>query len=450
MLKYIIYYASYFFMAYVVWGLVKGKNRPAGDVLFLVGVALVPLGKLFYIPFTGLVSVTAAFIFTTIIGGGTLLVSFIKGVPRYVFVPFMSIIPALLSIIFLYAPSQSMFVQASANAASAGSPLLRIVSIFFTSVYCAWVVIYVSQRKNGYKLLAKYYVMGTLFATLVGVFIAYGIFFGILDKPDLMPVAVEDIHMAGRIYRFNPGASVNEFGEIIGYAIFMLRWTGWTTTRKMVAAIVLILALFFSLTRGAWLGMVVGYLAYAAFSSRAQRKNILLAAAGVIVVLLAVVLSSDELTFLLVSRTSFGYSPGSDDRLNTASAVFDAITRTPVRMLFGYGWAADIFSPNYGFDRIGYIHSVPLMFLFDTGAVGVAFCCAIFFAFGRFAYANIRKDLDIYAGLIVFMFIVSTVEHIFFHVQTWLIFGLLIGLAFKAAEERKQELAARLSQARTS
>ena len=442
MLKLIIYYSSYFFVLYVVLRLAKDRKRPVGDLLFLAGVTLIPLGKLFYIPFTGLISITAAFIFTTIVSGTSSLASFIKGVPRFAFVPFMAVLPALFSIVFLYSPSQSIWVQASDNASSAGSPLLRIVSIFLTCIYCSYVALYVYKNENSQKEIATYFVGATLFATFIGCFIAYSLFFGLLDKADIMPVSVEDVHMAGRIYRFNPGASVNEFGELIGYSIFMLRWTGWSNKWKMIAGGVLLLAMFFSLTRGAWLGLTVGYCAYALFSNRSQQKNVFLAAGILVVLLLLVVSTSDELSYLFASRTSLGESPGGDDRLNTAAAVFKALNATPIRALFGYGWAADIFSLDYGFEKIGYIHSVPLMFLFDTGLVGVGFCSAVFIIFGRFVYANVREDLDIYVGLVVFMFTVSMVEHIFFHVQTWLIFGLLIGIAFKASHANRVRHAA--------
>ena len=102
-----------------------------------------------------------------------------------------------------------------------------------------------------------------------------------------------------------------------------------------------------------------------------------------------------------------------------------------MRMLFGYGWSADIFSVNYGFTKIGYIHGVPLMFLFDTGMIGVTMCALIFYVYGRFVYASAPEDRDIIAGMMVCMFVISAVEHIFFHVQTWLIFGLILGIAFR-------------------
>ncbi len=92
---------------------------------------------------------------------------------------------------------------------------------------------------------------------------------------------------------------------------------------------------------------------------------------------------------------------------------------------------SDIFSPNLGFENLGYIHSVPLMFLFDTGLIGVTICIFIFYVSGRFVYANAREDRDIASGMIAFMFTISLVEHVFFHVQTWLIFGLILGIALR-------------------
>ena len=435
MLRYIIYYSSYLFMLYVFFRLSMDRKRTAADVVFLVGVALVPLGKLFYIPFTGLVSVTMGFVFTTMASCLTMLIVFIRGVERFAFVPFIILLPAFFSIIFLYGPSQSGFVTAMANASSAGSPLIRILSVFFTCIYCSYVLVYVSRNENGRKDLANYFVLGTLFATFIGVFISYSLFTGALGPQDIMPVSVEDVHLAGRIYRFNPGSSVNEFGEKIGYAIFMLRWTGWQNKRKMAAAGVLLIALFFSLTRGAWLGMVTGFVAYTMFAPKSQRTQIFVAAGCLMAFLLVIIASSAELSYLLASRTSFQNSPGSDDRLNTAYAIFAALEASPLRMLFGFGWAADIFSGNYGFEKVGYIHSVPLMFLFDTGIIGVLICAALFVVMGRFVYANVRKDIDIIAGIVVFMFTVSAVEHLFFHVQTWLMFGLIMGIALRASRE---------------
>ena len=448
MLKDFIFYSSYGFILLFSLLLMRGRKRRAEDVL--IGVALLTIGKLFYLPFLNLVSVKAGFIFTTIVGSISLLISFIKGVDKFLFVPFILVLPALLSIVFLYPISQSMFVAAASNATSAGSPLLRIISILFTSIYCAYVINYVSTRKNGQRDTALSYVVATLFATFIGGFMTYGLFTGDLTKDALVPVSVEEIHMAGRLFRFNPGASVNEFGEIAGYSVFMLRWTGWRTATKISVAAILMGAIFMSLTRGAWVGLVVGYMVYAMFSEPKQRTRIFLAAGMLIGVLLVVTLSNDLLRALLISRTSLGDSPGGNDRLNTAAAIFEAMTRTPLRSLFGYGWAADIFSPNYGFPDIGYIHSVPLMFLFDTGLVGVAICAMTFYALGRFILARVRKDLDIFAGIIAFMFTVSMFEHIFFHVQTWLMLGLLLGIALRSpkiaaqapASPRLQEQAA--------
>jgi hypothetical protein len=321
---------------------------------------------------------------------------------------------------------------------------MRVVSVAFTSIYCAYVLLYTAKHKSAEREIATYYVMATVFATFIGIFIAYGLFVGQLNREDVMPVSVEDVHMAGRIYRFNPGASVNEFGEIIGYAIFMLRWTGWKTTRKMLVAGFLLMAEFLSLTRGAWLGLAVGYSVYALYTRKEHRIRLLAAGGVLFLILMAIVASSDELLYLLLSRTSdFVNTPGGSDRINTAGAVFDAVTTSPTRLLFGYGWAADIFSGDYGFDKIGYIHSVPLMFLFDTGLVGVLFCSVVFYVLGKFVYTHAGKNRDIFAGMIAFMFTVSMVEHIFFHIQSWLIFGLMLGVAFRSQREARTKLAAR-------
>ncbi len=430
MLKYIIYYSAYAFTLYIILRLAMDRKRNLTDVLFLLGVSLLPIGKLFLIPGARLVSVKAGFIFTTIVACITMLLAFIRGVEKFAFVPFLIMLPVLLSILFLFEPLQDIFVSSEGEGAF-GTPLLRVISILFTCIYCAYVLVYVAQNKNAKRDIAIYYTLATLFAIAIGMFITYGLFTGTVTRNDLMPVSVEDVHVAGRIFRFNPGASVNEFGEIIAYAIFMLRWTGWTPKQKMLAAGALLVAEFLSLTRGAWLGLVVGYLAYALSSSRKMRRRIYMGAGALVSLMLVVIASFPELRELLVTRTSIQRSAGTDDRIETAISALTALNDSPMRMLFGYGWSSDIFSPNLGFENLGYIHSVPLMFLFDTGLIGVTICIFIFYVFGRFVYANAREDRDIIAGMIAFMFTISLVEHVFFHVQTWLIFGLILGIALR-------------------
>ena len=433
MLKSIIYFSSYFFVLFVILRLSLNKQRRMSDVLFLIGVSLIPIGKLFYLPIPGLVSVKAAFIFTSVVGGTSLLLSFIKGAQRFALLPFIFCIPALLSLIFLYPPSQASFVAAPADVAEGGSTLLRLISVFLTSAYCSYTIVYVSKNDGAERDIATYYIVATLFATVIGAFIFYGIFFGQLSRADVVPVSVQEVHIVGRLFRFNPGANVNEFGQIVGYALLMLRWTGWRTHWKLLAAVLLLIAETLSLTRGAWVGLVVAYLLYAVFTDSKQRTRLIVTGGLAFALVLVVALNWHLLDAVLASRTSLGASAGGNARLVTASAVIQALTSSPLRLFFGFGWSADIFSSSFGFGDISYIHSVPLMMLFDTGIVGVAICLVAFVAIGRFVYANIRQDFDIIIGLMSFMFTVSLFEHNFFHVQTWLIVGLVMGMALRSS-----------------
>lgn len=435
MLKDIIYFSSYVFVLLLLVSLNISSKRRTSEVFFILGVCLVPIGKLFYMPLPGFVSIKAAFVYAAVVGGVTFLLSWLRGIDRFALVPFVFLVPILLSIMFMAPQFYGAFLS-SPDGSGNGTIMLRLVSIAITSMYAAAVLIHVSTNPNAVRDVAVYYVGASLFATAVGAIMFYGIFVGQLTIVDITPVTVDEPHISGRFFRFNPGANVNEFGQVVGYALLMLRWTGWKPWIKFFAAIALLGAEFLSLTRGAWLATVVAYVVFALLSRPTERARFIVGGTVIAAIFLAVVLNIDFLNDIIATRTSISAGAGGEDRLRSAAALYDALTSSPMRLVFGYGWTADVFAASYGFG-FAYIHNVPLMMLFDTGLLGVSIYLVTLITLGRFVFGNIaEEDRNIVAALITFMFTVSLLEHNFFHVQTWLIIGLILGMAFRAHQAK--------------
>lgn len=439
MIKLFIYYSSYFFVALALAHLCFQRKYHAVDALFVIGVLLVPIGKLFYLPIPGMVSVKAAFIYTGVIGSVILLIRLIEGIPRAVLFPILFTVPILLSVVFLDRAMQGVFL--SSGGGNNGTAFLRLISIFLSTIYCCYVIDHIRASETGYHDVARYYVIATLFATAIGALIFYGLFIGQLSMADVTPISVGRPHViGGKIFRFNPGANVNEFGEIIGYALLMLRWTQWRTSIKTLAALVLLFAEFLGLTRGAWVGLFAAYLVYTLFTEGRLRKRMLTAAAFAIAVVVIIALSWSDFRQLLLSRMQLSAGAGGHERIRSVTAAIGVITSSMLRLLFGAGWAADVYSNRFGLADVGQIHDVPTMILFNTGIVGTSIYIVLLYLVFRFVYQNSNENRGILLSILTFMITVSLFEHNFFHVQTWLMLGVVIGMAQRSAYQSQSPL----------
>jgi O-antigen ligase len=295
------------------------------------------------------------------------------------------------------------------------------------------------KTPGSHRIIASYYIVGTLFATAIGAVIFYGVFIGEFNVDNLQPIT-RDVHIIGnKIFRFNPGANVDEFGEIIGYALLMLPWTGWKNWVKAIVIPGLLIADFLTLTRGAWLALIAAYFVLFLYSPARTRAILGVTAIVGIGSILIVAFTFDVLTPLLQTRTQFSAGVSGDDRLASVNGALDTLLADPFRFFFGMGWAADLYGKDQGLGT-SYIHNVPLMMLFDTGLFGILICLVVFAVFFRFIIARPAHDQAIPMALMAFMLTISATQHNFYHVQTWMIFGLILGDSLRAVRDQSRTL----------
>jgi O-antigen ligase len=437
MLHAIAFFSTYFFFAAVLAVLMIRRGTRPESVLFLAGISLIPVGKLFYLPVPGLTSVGMSFVYTSLLAIAAMTLAMIRGIPRGVLLPLVFFLPVMLSLLFLSSTSQEWFLSPSAASGTSETGILRVISVLLITIFSTYCAYYTLENADARRDVAVYFIVATLFATAVGAVIFYGVFIGVFDMVNLQPIS-RDVHIVdNKIYRFNPGANVNEFGQIIGYALLMLRWTQWKTWLKMIIVAVLLIADFLTLTRAAWLALFVAYFVFFLFSPARTRAILAITAAVGLGLIVIVAFAFDVLTPLLQSRTALSGGVSGDERIASVFGALQTLIDEPFRLLFGLGWAADMYGNLQGLGT-NYIHNVPLMILFDTGIFGFMICLIAFAVFFRFVMAQPKQDRAVPLAMMAFMFTISLMHHNFYHVQTWMIFGVLLGDAMRAVRAEAQ------------
>jgi hypothetical protein len=428
MIKYTVYFLSYFYIMYIFLShLIFKKKISPQEFFILLGVALTPIGKLFYLPVPGLDSVKMSFIYFSLTSSLFLLLKGFSGIKLKILFPFFFLIPPVLSIVLIDSSLGAWFMTRNPLTGAGDTPLLRVVSVFFlagTASYCAY---YIAERPEFAKNIATMYVASTLFASFVGSIIYYGLVTGQLTIPDIEPISLQ-VHFGGITYRFNPGANVNEFGQIAGYAIILLKWVPWGSSRKALALIILMIAEFLALTRGAWVALICSYAGMILITDQRTRRIIIVLTSLALVAFAIAAVNSDYIGHLIATRTATESNISVDERLYDLGLALDELNQNWVRLLFGFGWSADFWGMfyGYGFDEQ---HDVPAMILFDTGIIGLSIYLVILTMMLVKSFTN-TATRDVCVGLLIFYCAASATEHNFYHTQTWVMFGLIVGCGF--------------------
>jgi hypothetical protein len=413
---YALYFSGYLFFLYTILGLERG--RPRTERLLLISVALIPIGKLFYLPVQSLMGFKFCFVFACIALLLLAIRSFCRSVPldTAVLFPLLFLVPALISLPFLH--DVRMLFKYSLGEGQVDSVLARLISLAVLVMYASWVASFVAHATDGFKSIAAVYSNALLFTCLIGYVIFALVFLGRLHVEDLLPISA-DTHLVGDIYRFNPGANVDEFGTLLGYGIMLVLWLDWSILRKMLYLGPFFVAVLLTLNRTCWIGVPLGLLIYI-FGAR--RKFVATAGVGVLLGAAVFLLTRNhEISDILLSRTVLDIGASGADRLGKYSSAYSDLTSSPWRLLFGFGWSSNL-----------YVHSVPIQLLYETGLVGVG--CYLFI--GLLGLTNYRltppsSEKSLLIPLMAMMFVFGSVQHTLYHMQTWLIIGLFWGVVVR-------------------
>lgn len=402
----------------------QAKELSLSDRLLLWIVFLVPLGKLVYFNIPGLMGFKFSF-FVWALACVAYLGSWLAfkrfGIFRFQ-IFFLFLFFPIISLILRGNIGDLVYYSGDEQNDSLGARLVTLVFLMMFST-----AIYDLCRRHGYEIVLRFFINGVVTATVVGCIIFLLVFSGVIGVPELEPISA-DTHIVNIVYRFNPGSNVNEFGFIAIYAL-LLMGVGYPAISRIMQYTVyglLLFALFFSLTRAAWLGYAGALVLMAAVSGRGRKILILGAVSFAIVVLIAYLLG-DEFSNIVLSRFALEGGASGDERLEKVADAFLSNQVSIFQIIFGHGWATKL-----------YLHSVPLQLIYEIGIAGFlltssAMGWAIIKLIIR-ARRNLPGALPLLGCLTAFA-IGSVFHHTIYHMQTWFIIGLILYIAFSPSSD---------------
>jgi hypothetical protein len=408
------------------------SNEPLLVRWLLFSVAIVPLGKLIYFPLPGFVGLKVAFLVSMLVG---IIGIFYGKISSSSLTPLYIMILPIASILWLEDPE--WFFLHNFYPGQTDSVGLRLLVL--ASLICYFILVseYIKRYPKLVYGIARAFVSGTLYASSVGVVIAVGIWNGLWSAEDIFPISV-DTHVAdtdgGGFYRFNPGANVNEFSMIIAFAIFLIRFAEYPRTTSSFLFCLLILFEFATLTRGSWIALLLAFFVGWLGSNRLIRNFIFMFLSSIIILGIFAALYSynDSLRYLIDSRTTFEIGASGEERLVLFKNVFDRVFESPFKLLFGYGWATNM-----------YVHNVYLQILYELGSLGfMAMLALCFNMFYRITLVDQGSKKESMFAIVVFISVAALTHHTFYHVQTWLMLGFVFGLLGITRKTRNRSLLA--------
>lgn len=417
----ILYHAGHIILGWLALKIsaAKENNFSVLEKLLIFSVALIPLGKLIYLPIPGMYGLKFSFIF------GSVLAFFwfmYVGVKKRTWLLFITLFFPILSLIYIQNYDWILLYQLSVD--QKDSSLLRLFSYIGLLLYCATIYTAILKNKNIYIRFADYYVIGTVLASIVGVYIFYFVLNGTYTSIDLEPVSagVHVVNMSNvSIYRFNPGANVNEFSMILAYAIFLLPFTSFSTKTKILLVVIFLLLEFATLTRASWLALLLASFISLFFLSNLRRNLAYVFWASLVFIFIFSIVyhSSEQVRILFETRTSFDVGASGVERLEKFSNVFLSISDSMFRILFGFGWSTNM-----------YVHNVYLQLWYEIGLFGlVVFIVSLTLFIKNVFYIHKGVWKSALIACIVFLAFVSLMHHTFYHMQTWFILAFVAGLS---------------------
>lgn len=403
------------------------KNIPFVSKLILLSVALIPLGKLIYLPVPGMMGLKFQFLFASFVG----LFSVVElGINKKMLVALLPISIALISILFLQDFSHLFFYQyielagydAGNFTGGSESVLFRFLSLVTLILYMISIFNFIQINSNNILLLAKYYIYGLIAASLVGLFIFIQVWIGNISVPDLAPISA-DSHIIGNFYRFNPGANVNEFSMLIAFGILLLPFCKFTNLQFVLLLAFFILCEFAGLTRSSWISLFLALLIGALFKENFLRTFIfiLFIFLSIFIVFTILYLYIPEVEMLVNTRLALDIGVSGFERIDKFQFVFDEIKKSSFTFLFGHGWATNL-----------YVHNVYFQLLYEVGLLGLLIFTLFFILITKDVFLikpSIKKSCLV--GIIIFIASSAFFQHTLYHVQTWLMLGFVSGVSYK-------------------
>lgn len=217
--------------------------------------------------------------------------------------------------------------------------------------------------------------------------------------------------------------------------------------------IIQLLAIIFSGSRGAWVGLIVAsFLILILFYYKKSKSLFFGGIAIIVIALLFLIFSNNFISHRF--KESFNFSSGST---SVRSYIWSASLNVLDERDWGYGlenqkdalwryyqinWAVDS-KVNVVFDRA---HNLALDIVLSIGLIGLFFYLWFYYFVFRLAINNIREDKNIIISLAVFWSLVAYLVSLFFNFSVvatslyfWMIISLLVALNFVSTPYVKEE-----------
>ncbi len=400
------------------------SNVPLPCKFLVLPVVATPLGKLLYLPVIAVDGLKASFVLCAL-GVGVFTFNTMvkrKRFSAFIWLQLICMVPIGLSL--LGVDKNINIIWDRLYESQYDSILLRSLSYLIFATYGCFVAASLKKQPPAFQeLLINSFLQSTVVATLLGVVIFAGVWVRALDVVDLTPISV-DTHIVDNFYRFNPGANVNEFGVLAGYAIFFVQYRaiGHRMTLKDLALISLFgAALFASLTRGAWVAFTLATVLYSLYSARRLKR---LAIVGGLTALAIATLSlvNENVALIIDTRFSMDLGAGGEERLEKFQwAIHGFLNDSWLQFLIGHGWATNL-----------YAHSIFFQLIYEVGVIG--FLIFMILLLAPIVLCSIRAvtnprfsvQRQLLSAMGLFLVVVAMLHHTMYHVQTWLVFGFIL------------------------
>ncbi len=307
-------------------------------------------------------------------------------------------------------------------------------------IYAACVAVIVLQSEFSFYKISLFVWLGGIAPAMLGIyhFFSQSIFankwLGLAaQNPATIGVSVIEYLDERWLRAYGSFGSPNALGIYVGTVfllgiILILK----TTNQKarlglLLGQLIILLGLFFSFSRGAYLGVFVGLVILAI----QNRKNILMIQQLGIYVLLVMILST-TFSHLLFARTDL------NNHLE-AKSISERVTQwQDFKIIFAkhaligvgpgnYPVAVQSIHPDFSANYFSPIHNIYLLFVGQFGVVGI-----LFVIFGLFLlYKKCRKEMKIFAPCVCIL-IAGFFDHWSLSMYTgWIFFALIFALALK-------------------
>ncbi|WP_417538055.1 O-antigen ligase family protein [Marinomonas sp.] len=300
------------------------------------------------------------------------------------------------------------------------SVLLRVITIYILSLYCYFLSDLCKKNPDLFFLAVKIYIESLLYACLCGGILFILILKGVVGEAQLSYIT-SGAHIIQfgslNIFRFNPGSNVNEFSYILGIGIFLLNFINIERRKKNMVLFIFLICLFLTLTRAAWLSLLVAYVIYFLLNENSTKRmiNTIIFSCFVFSIFAYIYSTVESFSYLVDSRLAPTIGVSGEERLEKFDFAYQSLLSSKMTLLFGHGWSTNM-----------YIHNVYLQLLYELGVIGfIIFSVYIIYIILPIFFIKEKYCKATLISLIVFIFLFATMQHTLYHTQTWFILAII-------------------------